>query len=225
MVIFFFLKQNPLLFNTVCIWGKELISSTSYGIVRRRVMTGLEEEGTSLRNGCSSPSFFGFFLWEDGENIFTCTKHHSRCVIFHLGGRLKYEEKGVREHGVTTELYVHWGVVYAYPVQLVQGYLPVIQKPIITKSPEATFPESVYFNSPRKMHLKASDLELNLQRVETLEAVSSTAAAVALEGWLPGTLLTEQETAQLRNNFWQSQVASSSNSSFLIGSFLPWQRQ
>lgn len=150
-------------------------------------MTGLEEEGTSLRNGCSSPSFFGFFLWEDGENIFTCTKHHSRCVIFHLGGRLKYEEKGVREHGVTTELYVHWGVVYAYPVQLFQGYLPVTWKPIITKSPEATFPESVYFNSPRKMHLKAFDLELNLQRVETLEAVSSTAAAVALEGWLPGT--------------------------------------
>lgn len=32
------------------------------------------------------------------------------------------------------------------------------------------------------MHLKAFDLELNLQRVETLEVVRSTAAAVAVEG-------------------------------------------
>lgn len=102
--------------------------------------------------------------------------------MFHRGGRLKYEEKGVGEHGVTTELYVHWGVVYTYPVQLVGGYLPVTGKPIIPKSPEATFPESVYFNSPKKMHLKAFDLELNLQRVETLEVVRSTAAAVAVEG-------------------------------------------
>lgn len=45
--------------------------------------------------------------------------------MFHRGGRLKYEEKGVGEHGVTTELYAHWGVVYTYPVQLVGGYLPV----------------------------------------------------------------------------------------------------
>ena len=88
-------------------------------------MTGLEEEGTSLRNGCSSPSFLGFFLWEDGEDIFTCTKHHSRCAMFHRGGRLKYEEKGVDEHGVATELCAHWGEAYAYPVQLVQRYLPV----------------------------------------------------------------------------------------------------
>lgn len=102
-----------------------MISSINYQSSKEKGYGGLEEEGTSLRNRCSSPSFWGFFLWEDGEDIFTCTKHHSRCVMFHRGGRLKYEEKGVGEHGVTTELYAHWGVVYTYPVQLVGGYLPV----------------------------------------------------------------------------------------------------
>lgn len=45
--------------------------------------------------------------------------------MFHQGGRLKYEEKGVEERGVPTELYAHWGEAYTYPLQLLLGCLPV----------------------------------------------------------------------------------------------------